>query len=62
MNAQIALQGDRRQKVLQGLVLLPVKGLLTVLGFLEAQVVLQAQRNCIIQREPQKLIRWQDAR
>jgi hypothetical protein len=56
VNAGIAGKRDGGQKILQGLVLLPLARFLAIFSFLQAQVVLEAETDGVIQRELQNLI------
>ena len=51
VDAEVAGEHDRWQKVLQGLVLLPLEELLAVFGFPEAQIVLESKSNRVVQGE-----------
>ena len=56
VDAEVAGQRDRRQKILQHLVFLPLKRFFAVFGFLQAQIVFEAERDGIVQRELEWLI------
>ncbi len=56
VDAEVAGQRDGGQKVLQRLVLLPLERFFAVFGFLQAQIVLEAERDGIVQRELEGLI------
>ena len=56
VDAEVAGERDGGQKVLQRLVLLPLERFFAVFGFLQAQIVLEAERDGLVQRELEGLI------
>ena len=56
VDAEIAGERDGGQELLQGLFLLALERLFAVFGFLEAQVVLEAESDGIVERELEGLI------
>ena len=56
VDAEVAGQRDGGQKVLQRLVLLPMERFFAVFGFLQAQIVLEAKRDGLVERELEGLI------